>query len=97
MVPGGIVRSKAGRDKGREFIVVKAPEGKFVLISDGSMRRMDNPKRKNIRHLEYDGTIVGILNEKFDNNAKVTNADIRKALSLYKENRDMKDGNDAEG
>jgi large subunit ribosomal protein L14e len=85
MVPGGVVISKAGRDAGSEFIIIKVPEDRFVYVCDGRIRRIEKPKKKNIRHLEYNGTVIDILNEKLNNNMKVTNAEIRKALESYKE------------
>jgi large subunit ribosomal protein L14e len=97
MVPGGVVRSKTGRDAGKDFIVVKMQEDRFVRISDGVARRVENPKKKNIKHLAFDGTIIDILNGKFTNNMKVTNADIRNALESYRESKGKSFGNDAEG
>lgn len=50
IVPGSIVRSGAGRDRER-FYVVLAVENGFALIADGKVRRVEHPKRKNLCHL----------------------------------------------
>ncbi|MBQ3426295.1 MAG: KOW domain-containing RNA-binding protein [Clostridia bacterium] len=48
---GQRVRSKAGRDKGRDYVVIRA-EGEYVYVADGAARRLDHLKRKKIRHVE---------------------------------------------
>lgn len=47
-----VVISKSGRDQGRMFVVVKVVNERFVLIADGDLRKIENPKMKNIRHLQ---------------------------------------------
>jgi ribosomal protein L14E/L6E/L27E len=48
---GSIVKSSAGRDKDR-FFVVLGVEGNFAEIADGSLRRAEKPKRKKLMHLK---------------------------------------------
>lgn len=45
-----VVRSAAGRDKGRLLAVVRA-ENAAVFVCDGKERPLNRPKRKNIRHV----------------------------------------------
>lgn len=47
---GQVVRSLAGRDKGRFFVVLDVEEN-FAAIADGSLRPLARPKRKKLRHL----------------------------------------------
>ena len=79
---GQVVYSKSGRDAGKAFLVVAYADGK-VCYADGDLRRLENAKKKNWKHIietEFvDQTIMG----KLQNGEKVTNADIRKALSNY--------------
>ena len=44
-VKGQLVRSKAGRDKTRTLAVL-AVEEQMLLLADGDLRKLDNPKRK---------------------------------------------------
>lgn len=44
-VKGQLVRSKAGRDKTRTLAVL-AVDGSMLLVADGDLRKLDNPKRK---------------------------------------------------
>ncbi len=50
IVKGSVAVSKAGRDKGRFFLVVSV-ENDYALIADGDLRKLDNPKRKKLKHL----------------------------------------------
>ena len=51
MEVGNIVRSLAGHDSDRFYVVVKTEEG-FAWIADGKRRTLEKPKRKNVRHLQ---------------------------------------------
>lgn len=53
---GRVVISKSGRDQGRMFIIVKIINDRFVMIVDGDLRRIENPKMKSIRHLNVTNT-----------------------------------------
>ncbi len=50
---GAIVRSTAGRDKHRIFMVTGAcDDGSLcVMIADGVLHKLSEPKKKNLRHL----------------------------------------------
>ena len=47
-----IVRSDAGRDKGKLFVVL-ATEGEYLLLADGKSRKVESPKRKKRRHVLF--------------------------------------------
>jgi ribosomal protein L14E/L6E/L27E len=49
---GKVVYSKSGRDKGRMFVIVEVVNERFVLLADGDLRKIENPKVKNIKHLQ---------------------------------------------
>lgn len=89
---GQLVYSKAGRDAGKKFIIVEIIDELYVTVSDGSLRRLEKPKKKKIKHLELTGKVVTSLSEKFINKLKVTNSEIRKALAAV-ENKS--EGNDS--
>ena len=67
---GSVVRATAGRDKDGFFVVVQTGP---VAICDGSRRRLEKPKQKNLKHLAATGTVV-------PEQALETNREIRKAL-----------------
>ena len=54
---GCVVLSSAGHDKGRFMLVVGACGGR-ILVADGKERKLDSPKKKNIKHVR--GTLSSI-------------------------------------
>lgn len=51
--PGQLVRSLAGRDKGKHYLVFEKLDYKHVLLVDGRTRPVERPKKKNIAHLQH--------------------------------------------
>lgn len=80
---GQVVRSKAGRDKGKVFVVLDIVDNEYVLLADGDYRKIDAPKKKKIKHLIVYKTIIEDLNEKLMAKQKINNAYIRKALDPF--------------
>ncbi len=80
---GQVVKSKAGRDKGRVFLVYSIIDDKHVSIIDGDLRKLDKPKLKKIMHLDVYNTVVPELKYKLDNKIKLNNAFIRKILEPF--------------
>jgi hypothetical protein len=52
---GRVVISKSGRDKGRMFVVVQVVNDRFVMLVDGDLRKIENPKLKNLNHIQFTG------------------------------------------
>lgn len=82
---GQVVMSKAGRDKGRIFLVQDIIDAEHVFIIDGDLRKLDNPKKKKIKHLIVYKTILSELKDKFESNININDAYIRKLLETFKE------------
>lgn len=78
---GQIVISKAGRDSGRKFVVVKLIDELNVLVSDGDLRKLEKPKKKKLKHLEPTVGKSEALALKLESGARMTNAEIRKVLA----------------
>ena len=49
--PGMLVKSKAGRDKGHIYVVVRT-DGEYVYAADGEARTLRRMKPKNRKHLQ---------------------------------------------
>ncbi|MDE6373465.1 MAG: KOW domain-containing RNA-binding protein [Clostridia bacterium] len=49
-VRGGIAQSTQGRDGGCLYVITEV-HGQFVSVADGKTRTLENPKRKNVKHL----------------------------------------------
>lgn len=50
LIKGTVVCSKAGRDSGTFLAVVRADD-EGVFVADGKNRPLENPKKKNAKHL----------------------------------------------
>lgn len=77
---GRIVISKTGRDKGKTFVVFGKVDAKHVLIADGCVRRVDRPKKKQIKHLAKTNLISNEIRAAVLNKEKINNAFIRREL-----------------
>ena len=87
-----IVKSIAGRDKGKFFFVLDT-EGEFLVLADGKTRKLENPKRKKRKHTVFVTSSEGRVAERIRSEEKVTNSELRRTLAEYSE-----DGNpDQEG
>ncbi len=75
-----IVRSSAGRDKGKLFVVL-AVEGEYLLLADGKSRKVESPKRKKRRHVLFVSSEETRLSEKIKSEEKVTNSELRRTLA----------------
>ena len=79
-----IVRSDAGRDKGKIFAVL-AVEGEFLLLADGKSRKVEHPKRKKRRHVLFVSAEENRLTDKIKSGEKITNSELRRALAAFRE------------
>ncbi|MGB9867163.1 MAG: RNA-binding protein [Bacillota bacterium] len=79
---GQVVTSKAGRDKGKWFIIVGFQD-KWVLVADGSSRKVANPKRKNPKHLAVTNYVAEEIGTKLATGQKVYDRDLRSFLDSF--------------
>lgn len=70
---GDLVLCNAGREKDR-LMCVTAFDEKYVYVCDGKERKLDNPKRKNLKH-------IIITDKKLSEEMFSTDRALRKALS----------------
>ncbi|MHB8927254.1 MAG: KOW domain-containing RNA-binding protein [Bacillota bacterium] len=86
---GRIVSSKAGRDQGKKFVILQVLDDRTVLVADGDLRKVANPKRKNVRHLVIHQGVVAPVGEKIKAGQEPTDKEIRQALETeFKEPED---------
>ncbi len=85
-----IIISTKGRDTGKFSIVISATEDGYMYLVDGKARGITNPKRKKQKHGQKVGTCHEKLATKLLSGDKITNNDIRRALSEFSEDTDQK-------
>lgn len=84
---GQIVKVLRGRDAGKYAVVIGLVDEKFVLVADGDKRKFDQPKKKNIQHLELQDTISGEVVRSLEESNRVTNGKLRHALAKFLESQ----------
>ena len=77
-----IVLSLAGRDKGKLFYVMDT-EDNFVLLADGKGRKLENPKRKKLKHVRRVSRTETRVATKILNGDKVLNSELRRDLATF--------------
>ncbi len=79
---GQVVTSRAGRDAGKTFVVVDW-SGDRAMVADGDLRKVENAKKKNPRHLVAHDLVDPEIRAKAMRGEKVTNADIRRVVEAW--------------
>lgn len=80
---GQIVKSKAGRDKDRVFIVCEILDEQFVFVCDGDLRKLNAPKKKKVKHLMIYNTVLTEFAEKLQRNENLDDAYVRRLIEPY--------------
>ena len=80
---GRVVRSKAGRDEGRYFVVIAIEGDEFARVADGGLRPIEKPKRTRLKHLFVTEETISGLQSRLAAGAAVENHELRKWLSAY--------------
>ncbi len=77
---GRVVISKAGRDRGRAFLIVGIADDNHVYLADGETRKLAAPKRKKLKHLWVEAETAETVAEKLTGGKNVLDAELRKSL-----------------
>lgn len=81
---GQLVISKAGRDKGNHFLVIELAKG-YVYLVDGKTRRIDQPKKKKIKHIQPTHWLSHEIAQVVESYDKLSNADVQKEIKALLE------------
>ncbi len=84
---GQVVKSKAGRDKSRVFVIVEIIDDSFVLVADGDLRKLSSPKKKKVKHLVIYNTVLEEFANMLKSNEKINDATVRKLLEPFLTNK----------
>jgi len=77
---GQIVFSKSGRDKGKPFVIYSL-SGEYAFLIDGDLRKISNPKKKKIKHIQITNTVISDLSNKIESkDVGFKDSDVRNAL-----------------
>ncbi len=79
---GEFVYVRAGRDKGKCFIVLSC-DGTYVYLCDGKRRKVDTPKKKSVKHISFTGKCDNFVLSKLTENGKLTNKEAKRAVKKF--------------
>ena len=82
---GQIVKVLRGRDPGKYAVVIGIVDQRFVWIADGDKRKFDQPKKKNLLHLQLQDAISSEVVSSIRETGRVTNGKLRFALNKFVE------------
>lgn len=71
---GMLAKSKAGHDKGNVYVIYDVDDT-YVYLIDGNIRKIENPKKKKIKHVQ-------IICKKHDING-LDDVEIKRILKLF--------------
>ena len=74
---GSVVISKAGRDRGRIFLVIEEVDADFVRIANGELRKRDRLKKKRRKHLKPTGAGVQARRDRISEGKTVEDHELR--------------------
>jgi len=77
-----IVISLNGRDQGKLFYVMHV-EDNYALLADGKGRKLENPKRKKLKHVRRVTRTETRVATKILNGDKVLNSELRRDLATF--------------
>jgi large subunit ribosomal protein L14e len=80
---GQIVRILRGRDLNKYAVIIAIVDQRFVWIADGDKRKFDQPKKKNLLHLQLKDAISHEVVNSLLETGRVTNGKLRFTLNKF--------------
>ncbi len=80
---GQLAVSRRGRDRGEPYLVLEIIDKAFVYLVNGDKRRIENPKRKNVKHLQLYPAVAEHLAQHWEAGQQVGNAEVRKVIAGF--------------
>jgi ribosomal protein L14E/L6E/L27E len=77
---GQYVKSIKGRDMNYIFIISAVIDDKYVKVVDGDLRKVNNPKVKNIKHLQVIDKVSQVVSEAIKNGKRISDLMIKQEV-----------------
>lgn len=85
---GSLVKSTAGRDENKTYLIVKLLKNDFCELVDGNTKTFEKPKKKNKKHLSAVGVKIETVAKKLNDNLKVYDAEVYSAIKKFMESEE---------
>ena len=79
---GKVVLSKTGRDKGHLYVIIAHLSDSYVILSNGSTKTVQMPKRKNLKHINVLEDVDDEIKESIILKDRCTDLKIKRFLKL---------------
>ncbi len=83
---GKLAISKSGHDKDHLYVIVKEDEN-VVYLADGILKTVDNPKKKNKKHIQIIKQIPEEIASHINKEAFL-DLEVKRAIKLFKNHKD---------
>jgi large subunit ribosomal protein L14e len=74
-----------GRECGKYAVIIGIVDERFVVIADGDKRKFDQPKKKNLLHLQLLDVVSSEVATSMSETGRVTNGKLRYAVAKFAE------------
>lgn len=81
---GMMVRSLAGHDKGKVYMILDVKEP-YVYLVDGKIRTLEHPKRKRIKHIQVNRHIPEWIQMVIQEGRDLQDSDVIRGIREYGE------------
>ena len=79
---GKVVLSLAGRDKDHLYVIINVFDDQYVLLANGDTKRINKPKKKKVKHLDFLEDIDEEIRSAIISERKDTDLKIKRFLKL---------------
>ncbi|MFA9376757.1 MAG: RNA-binding protein [Lachnotalea sp.] len=79
---GMLATSKAGHDKNAIYVII-GNENEYLYLVNGKNHLLENPKKKNIKHIQVIKHVDEDFQNKLTGNNKIQDEDIKRVIKLY--------------
>lgn len=86
---GKLAVSKSGHDKNHIYAIVREDEA-FVFLADGVIKTLENPKKKNRKHIQVIQNLPESVNEILNGVDGIRDLEIKRSIKLYVDNQEEK-------
>ncbi|WP_424769172.1 hypothetical protein [Paenibacillus sp. sgz302251] len=80
---GQFVKVLRGKDEDCFAVIIAIIDERFVMIADGGKRKFDQPKKKNVLHLELQPAISQEVSSSLLETGRVTNTKLRYVIQKF--------------
>ena len=91
---GQVVISKCGRDKGKYYVIIGFDDSDQVLVCDGRLKKVEKPKKKNMKHLKFTESGIAEVREDLCGGKKLVDAHVRRAIQEWRASQGVWQGRD---